>query len=193
MLQDQEILKMVDIGDQQGMKALFNRYYKPLVVFAEAYIHDLQEAEDLVQEQLVKLWTRKAFTDIAAGALSTFLFTVIKNACLNWAEKKRLPLISLELPHLQIAWEEAERMDDSREKLVIQAVKQLPERTQQVVELVMLKELTYKETATALGISVNTVKTLLKAGVKELRTMLKDKQNYLFFWYMQIRFKNEAH
>lgn len=192
MLQDQEILRMLNGGDRQGMEVLFNRYYKPLVVFAEAYVHDLQESEDLVQEQLVKLWTRKAFTGIAAGALSTFLFTVVKNACLNWAGKKKLPFISLELPHLQIAGEEAERMDDSREKLVRQALQQLPERTRQVVEIVMLKEHSYKEAAIELEISVNTVKTLLKAGVKGLRSLLKEKQDSLLFWYMQIRYKNES-
>ena len=53
MVQDSEILNMLDTRKEQGMKALFNRYYKPLVVFSGAYLHDLQEAEDLVHEQLV--------------------------------------------------------------------------------------------------------------------------------------------
>ena len=56
----------------------------------------------------------------------------------------------------------------------------------------MLKEHSYKEAAIELEISVNTVKTLLKAGVKGLRLLLKEKQDSLLFWYMQIRFKNES-
>lgn len=186
MVSDQEILRMLNTTGQQGMEALFHRYYKPLVVFAEAYLHDLPEAEDLVVEQFVKLWTKKVFTDLESGALSTFLFTVVKNACLNWTEKRRLALTSLERPHLQIAWEEAEHWEDSRGTLIEQAMCRLPWRTRQVVELVMLNEYSYKQTAEALGISVNTVKTLLKTGVKELRSLLKDKQEYLLLWYIYI-------
>ena len=81
------------------MDALFERYYRPLVVFAESYLHDLQSAEDLVQEQMVKLWSKQTFAGIVPEALGTFLFTVVKNACINWLEKKRLPVKSLDLLH----------------------------------------------------------------------------------------------
>ena len=91
------------------MDALFERYYRPLVVFAESYLHDLQSAEDLVQEQMVKLWSKQTFAGIVPEALGTFLFTVVKNACINWLEKKRLPVKSLDLLHYQIALEEAEQ------------------------------------------------------------------------------------
>ena len=100
------------------MDALFERYYRPLVVFAESYLHDLQSAEDLVQEQMVKLWSKQTFAGIVPEALGTFLFTVVKNACINWLEKKRLPVKSLNLLHYQIALEEAERLDDSAVELI---------------------------------------------------------------------------
>ena len=76
------------------MDALFERYYRPLVVFAESYLHDLQSAEDLVQEQMVKLWSKQTFAGIVPEALGTFLFTVVKNACINWLEKKRSSSLS---------------------------------------------------------------------------------------------------
>ena len=56
------------------MDALFERYYRPLVVFAESYLHDLQSAEDLVQEQMVKLWSKQTFAGIVPEALGTFLY-----------------------------------------------------------------------------------------------------------------------
>lgn len=183
MVRDHEILNMLNAGKEQGMESLFERYYRPLVVFADSYLHDLHEAEDLVQDQMVKLWTKRAFENVAAEALSTFLFTVIKNACINWAEKKKLPLMSLEMPHFQIAWEEAEQMDDSAVRLIREAMQKLPEKTRRVVECVMLQEKMYKEAADELGVSINTVKTLLKQGMKELRESLKDKQDYLLFLY----------
>lgn len=111
------------------MDALFERYYRPLVVFAESYLHDLQSAEDLVQEQMVKLWSKQTFAGIVPEALGTFLFTVVKNACINWLEKKRLPVKSLDLLHYQIALEEAERLDDSAVELIRGALEKLPDKS----------------------------------------------------------------
>lgn len=181
MAQDHNILNMLNTGNEQGMEHLFRRYYKPLVVFAEAYLHNVQEAEDLVQEQLVKLWKKQAYGSIAVGALSTYLFTVVKNACINWMEKKKLSLTSLDMPHFQIAFEEAEQMDDATVRLIHEAMEKLPGKTRQVVEQVMLHEKTYKDAAEQLGVSVNTVKTLLRQGMKDLRLHLKDKQKLLLW------------
>lgn len=179
MLKDQEILNMLVLGKRQGMEALFERYYKPLVVFAEAYTHDLSTAEDLVQDQMVKLWMKRAFEPVVAKALSTFLFAVVKNACINWMEKKKLPVTSLDLPHFQIALDEAEQMDESVVQLITAAMYSLPEKTRRVMECVVLHEKMYKEAAEELGVSVNTVKTLLRQGMKELRERFKDKQELL--------------
>lgn len=187
MQNDKEILGLLEKDITRGMDSLFNRYYRPLVVFAHSYLNDLAEAEDVVQEQMVKLWTCHAFDRVAADALGTFLFTVAKNACINRLEKKQLPLTSLDLPHFRIAQEEAGKMDDTAARIVFEALQKLPEKTRWVVECVMLEDKMYKEAASELGVSVNTVKTLLKQGMKVLKVELKDKQEYLLFLYIRAR------
>lgn len=191
MSSDHEILRLLGVDASRGMDALFKRYYRPLVVFADSYMHDLQGAEDLVQEQIVKLWTKQAFKEIEPEAFSTFLFTVVKNACINWAEKKKLPLTTLDLPHFQIALEEAQRVDQILVEWVAKALHELPEKTRRVVECIMQNERTYKEAAEELGVSVNTIKTLLKQGMRELRDKLKDKQDYLILMYIWKRWRSK--
>lgn len=182
MLQEQEILSALRDGKEKGMDALFERWYRPMVVFADSFLHDLHEAEDLVQEQVVKLWSAKVFDRIVPGTLGAFLFTVIRNACINRRKKKKLPVTALEeLSTVQVAWEEAVRMDEAGIRLIREALQQLPERTRQVVECVVLREKQYKEAAEELGVSVNTIKTLLRLGIKELRERLKGKQECIFF------------
>ena len=63
-----------------------------------------------------------------------------------------------------------------------EAVAGLPERTRLVVEGVALEEMSYKEVAERLGVSVNTVKTLLRLGMKELRERMKGKEDWLVLW-----------
>lgn len=64
------------------------------------------------------------------------------------------------------------------------ALEKLPDKTRLVVTVVMLQEKMYKEAAEELGVSVNTVKTLLKQGMRELRELLKDKQELIFYFYL---------
>ena len=179
---DAQIIALLQAGKRQGMNALFDRYYKPLVVFADDLLHDLPEAEDTVLEQFVKLWEKELYEHIHPNALSTFLFTIVKNACMNQITKKGLPTEQLDLPHYAIAQEESYLLDETIIETILAAVRKLPEKTQQVVQSVMCQGLSYQETADELEVSINTVKTLLKAGMRELRSELEEyKKMFLFF------------
>ena len=179
---DAQIIALLQAGKRQGMNALFDRYYKPLVVFADDLLHDLPEAEDTVLEQFVKLWEKELYEHIHPNALSTFLFTIVKNACMNQIAKKGLPTEQLDLPHYAIAQEESYLLDETIIETILAAVRTLPEKTQQVVQSVMCQGLSYQETADELEVSINTVKTLLKAGMRELRSELEEyKKMFLFF------------
>ena len=52
MVNDGQIIELLKAGKREGMNVLFERYYKPLVLFADGMLHDLSAAEDVVQEQL---------------------------------------------------------------------------------------------------------------------------------------------
>ena len=145
---DTEILALLQERKEAGMTALFERYYKPLVVFAGSYVRDVQEAEDLVQEQMVKLWEKGVF-----------------------------------------AQEEAEWLDEEAVAAIRQALGMLPEKTRRVVNGVVLEEKMYKEVAEELGVSLNTVKTLLRLGIRELRELLKGKEG--LFMLLCMRFREE--
>ena len=184
---DEQIIALLQAGKRQGMNALFDRYYKPLVVFADDLLHDLPEAEDTVLEQFVKLWEKELYEHIHPNALSTFLFTIVKNACMNQIAKKGLPTEQLDLPHYAIAQEESYLLDETVIETILAAVRKLPEKTQQVVQSVMCQGHSYQETSEELEVSINTVKTLLKAGMRELRSELEEykKMFLLFMLYPQ--------
>lgn len=168
-------------GSQTGIDRLFRRYYKPLVVFADAYLRHLPDAEDLVQEQLIKLWERSPWKDLNCHTLGSYLFTVVKNASVNALERKKILTRSLDMPHFQVALQEAEEMTDDRAFHIRHRLGELPEKTRLVVERVMLEDKMYKEAAQELNVSVNTVKTLLRAGIKQLREHCSNRSNLSLF------------
>ncbi|GAB7087179.1 RNA polymerase sigma factor [Marinifilum fragile] len=183
MITDQSILEHIRRGDKEGLDFLFRRYYKPLVLYANAFVNDIHKAEDVVQELFIKFWNDKLFDRLYNNTLSTYLFALVKNASLNHINKKDILSDTAEFSHLEIAEEEARRIAEEGIQKVKQAIEELPEKTRKVVECIMIQNMKYKEAAEELEVSVNTVKTLLRNGISKLKEDLKDHKDlfHLFF------------
>ena len=77
-------------------------------------------------------------------------------------------------PAAEAAEEEALSFSPELVQRIRKAVEALPEKTRLVVREVVVASKSYKETALQLDVSVNTVKTLLSRGLKELRRQFPD-------------------
>lgn len=177
--EDVGILKHLKAGDKEGMVLLFDRYYRPLVLFADSFLHNLTWAEDVVQEQFVKFWERKLFLTVHEKALSAFLFVLTKNACINALERRGIQTEDISDCCYEIMQEEMEDLDERTVNTVRQALEQLPQRMREAVVNVVCEGCSYAEAAERMRVSVNTVKTSLRKGMKELREMLGEKREFL--------------
>ena len=177
---DADILRWLEAGNPKGMNALFDRYYRPLVLFANQYLHDIPWAEDIVQEQFVKFWESKLFVGLQEKTLPSFLFTITKNACINAMERRGIETVGLEEGLHVAAEEEATELDEHTVLAVRQALKQLPERTREVVRCVICESYSYAKAAETLNITINTVKTSLQKGMKALRGILGERNDLIF-------------
>lgn len=182
---DYSILEAIKKGDKKGLDGLFVRYYKPLVLFANAYLNDIHLSEDVVQEQFIKFWNAELYNNLQTSkVLSSYLFTLVKNASLNQINKVDVLYNTAEFSHFDIAEEEARRLADEGIQRVHKALNELPEKTRIVVECIMLKNMRYKEAAEELDVSVNTIKTLLRSGLAKLKERLKDRKDLFILFFM---------
>ena len=55
---EQEILTLISCGNPDGLKSLFDLYYKPLCIFAMNFLDSFGESEDIVQDLFVKFWEK---------------------------------------------------------------------------------------------------------------------------------------
>lgn len=179
---DVNILKLLKSGDKSGMRILLQRYGRPLVIFADQFLHDLEESEDVVQELFIKFWENDLFNGICEKSLATYLFTLVRNACFNLVKRKGV--FERNLPEFyDIAEQEAMELDESTIQLVHGALDKLPRRTREIVYSVICEDYSYAEAAIRYGISVNTVKTSLRKGMKQLREELGNKRGILIFLF----------
>ena len=178
---DTEIMALLKEDLDRGGRLLFERYYKPLVVFADSCVTDPADAEELVQEVFYKFVRNKTWDKIKPRVLSTYLFRSVRNACINHLEQQKIVIPENELLRFDAIEEVAPTLDNELIDKLMDALDRLPERAGLVVRKIVLESKKYKETAEELDISVNTVKSLLAAGLKRLREQFPKEYLVLLF------------
>lgn len=187
---DKNILDLVRRDKVAGIQQLFGRYYRPLVLYADEYLKDQATAEDIVQELFVKLWEEDHLLKIVNTSLGAYLYSAVRNRCYSYVRQKDVLRGTKGLDYVDIPMEWIIDVDEERLDRVMKEIEELPDRTRQVVECVMLRDLKYREAAEELGISINTVKFLLKEGTKRLRDRLVTLGTGVFFFFLGRTFKN---
>ena len=175
-----EILTAFTKNPDEGGKLLFERYYKPLVLFADSFLTDIHFSEDIVQDVFYDFIKHRSYRQIAPEALTTYLFRCIRNTCLNRLRNRKL-VMEAELLKFEAAEEEAMTISPELIAAIRETIKQLPDKTRQVIVSILIQGKKYKETAEELNVSVNTLKTLLNYGVKQLRKQFPDTLLLIFY------------
>jgi RNA polymerase sigma-70 factor (family 1) len=167
---DARLIKMFESSPQEAFRELFARFYKPMVLAAKFYLKNDPEAEDLVQQLFVKVWEEKLYGKINSS-FRQYLQTSIRNICFNHLERMKLRAHVEPNPEALYDLEQAIDFLLHREESRIfeKAYDELPPQSRKVFELIYFSNQSYNETAKALNISINTVKSHLKNALGILR------------------------
>ncbi len=164
------ILQHIKNGDESSFRSIFEEYYSPLVSFANSYLLDRAEAEDVVQTVLINLWEKARYLEIESS-IDAYLFTCVKNSCLNQLKvlniRDKNNILFVE--GLMSYYSENDRVDPNLEQKLKLAIAELPARVQEIIRLRYGRSKKISEISTILDISENTVKTQLKRGKEKLR------------------------
>lgn len=170
---DKEICRLLGSMNPKGMDIMFDVYYKRLVVWANTFLNDLREAEDLVQEFFVFLWEKKDFRDMVPVALSSFLHVSVRNRCMHVLKKSKHVAFTIDLRELELVYEEYnERYDEILAK-VEEEIGLLPPQSNKIVSAVFVEGLKYREVAERFNVSLSTVKTLVGTSVRKMRDKIE--------------------
>lgn len=171
---DEELLQQMRLDDQQSFALLFRRYWQPLYLAAGRRLGGASEAQDLVQEIMVTVWSkRKELVTNDAGSLENYLFTLLKYGILDtlaYSHKKELRMKVLQQ---LIVLQESHVLEGliSKElgEAIHHAIEHMPVTMRKVVLLSRLHQYSIAEIAGQLSLSEQTVKNLLTKAIKRLR------------------------
>jgi RNA polymerase sigma factor (sigma-70 family) len=138
-----------------------------LLAAAKFHLGDAHEAEDLVQTALLKAWQRWEEIGVR-GAIEAWLFTVVRNLCVDHRRKKRAKPVGDE----PLKGEAAPLPAPDRLPEVQEAVRRLPEPYRSVLYFRLTQKLSYQEISEVMGVPLGTAKSLLCRGLRKVRERL---------------------
>lgn len=175
-------IERIKEGDEKAFASFFAYFYPKLMTLACRFV-DEYAAEDLVQEVFASYWERKA--TIEAEHLQSFLYKWLQNRCLDYLKHRSVVNdyeAQIRLAEMRIAFL-AESVDsndvlkevESRDlrSLLEEAIAKLPAKCAETFRLCYLHDLSHKEIAGILHISVRTVEGHIRQGLNCLRSYLR--------------------
>lgn len=160
-------------GDQEAFARLIDRESPRLLRFAQSILDSLDEAEDVVQETLVRLWETAELWRPEAR-IGTWLHAVCYNRCIDRLRRRRDfvdPSALDEMPDEQILPEGAMlRLEAVRD--VRAAVGRLPHRQRTAVLLFHFQEMPQSAAARVMGVSESAFESLLSRARRQMRAWL---------------------
>ena len=178
--------------EETGFEDIYLSYFSKMKYFAKEYVISEEDAENIVQDVFVELWENKEMLNMHMNLIA-YLFTTIKNKCLNHLRHKlvvqetasklqeeytislRMNLDSLE------AFDNNLFSDQDIEKIISRALDTLSEKCRTIFIMSKIEGKKQKEIAQELNISINTIETQMGIAYKKLRIELKDYFPILLF------------
>lgn len=139
------------------------------------------EAEDIVQETLIRAWERREELG-NVESVEAYLLTVCRNLAIDRRDKKDNQNVSLgeeemELPASDISPQERLEYEE-RLRRVHELFSKLPERQRTVMQLRDIEGLSYRETAQAMGITEDVVRVTLHRARAAIRQAFEKEEYY---------------
>lgn len=169
------VIRTLKSGDQKIFSLIYASYYKPLCLFCSFYVSP-EEAEEIVQDLMMYVWEKRDLL-VEDMSLKSFLFTSVKNRALNLVSRAHITRhVYEEYRSQQLKSLSALDTCYGTELLnaYMEALHELPKEQQEVYVMSRYKQLTHKEIADTLNVSVQTVNYRIGKALQFFRVKLKD-------------------
>ena len=175
--QDVELLRRIATDrDRKALSELYERYYNNLQRFLYRVTHDLELAQEGINDVMLVVWNR-ASTFSGRSKASTWILGIAYRKGLKLAEKanrwsSRFKAADWSESVEPVTASPGHTDEIATEDLINHALRSLPPKQRAVVELTYLQGCSYEEIAEIVDCPVNTVKTRMFHARASLRKLL---------------------
>jgi RNA polymerase sigma-70 factor (ECF subfamily) len=178
---DEALLVAYGNGDNAAASALVMRLTPRVLGYAARVLGDRAEAEDVVQEAMLRLWRIAPDWRQGEAKVTTWLYRVTVNLCTDRLRKsgRSVEIDAVVEPDDGRASIEATLIETDRAAALQTALETLPERQRQAVVLRHIEGLSNPEIAGMMDIGTEAVESLTARGKRALVRILSDRREEL--------------
>lgn len=170
------------VDKEQSFRAIFDRYYVPVQRFFAKRVFSAEDRLDLTQETFLRVY--KGIGGFRGEAqFGTWLFRIAHNTYLKWLRKADRPEVFIggddseviENGHASVDPNPLDKAMGRERRLVVRkAIADLPDQMRKCTQLRIEQDLSYREIASTMRLSIETVKVHLFQARKKLKESLGD-------------------
>ena len=170
-----DIIDRLNNSDESVIRVLFDEYYQYLCRSIYRVVPDSSISEDIVQEVFMELWKKRESIKITTS-IKAYLRRSALNRALNYLRKNKVKFEEeVQIPDhgsLDSGGQSNMEVMELQDR-INGIIDELPERCRIIFCMSRFEEMSYKEIAEALSISVKTVENQMSKALKILRTRLQ--------------------
>ncbi|MCG2613519.1 sigma-70 family RNA polymerase sigma factor [Terrimonas sp. NA20] len=176
ILPDTSLLTQLQAGSHDAFNEIYDRYWNKLYFVAYKHLGEAADAEEIVQEVFITLWSKKSALQI--DSLAAYLAAMTRYAVYHkLKQRKKIHITTLEKlddGSLRHAMEEGSFENKLLLEIVNRLANDLPEKCRLVFINNKLLDRPLPEVAEGLGISIKTAEAHLSKALKIIRTKMGD-------------------
>lgn len=182
---DLALLQRIVARDERAVAELYDRHSRLVFSVLRRILRSQADAEDVLQETFVRVWSRADTYDPALGSPSTWLTRIARNRAVDRLRAQRAradvdgrpPATEsgeIRMPVAAVSSRPDVRTDDMALATALRgAVARLPENQRVLIEAAYFDGYTHHELAEKFDVPLGTVKTRIRAGLAALRGHLE--------------------
>lgn len=171
VISEQELLCLLEGGDRNAFAEIFKRYHDTLLNFAYNKLRNHEEANDVVQDVFIKLWTVRKEAHIQN--LPAYLYTMLRNRIFSLMEHQTIVSNYQEsfknFNETQYTPTDYRVREKEFSEMIQKEIAALSPRTREIFELSRKSHLSNKQIALQLNLSEHTISDQIKKALRQLR------------------------
>jgi RNA polymerase sigma-70 factor, ECF subfamily len=174
---EEQLMRALQFHDEDALGAIFDRYHRLVFLTALRILHDIGEAEDLMQSVFFEIFQKAAQFDPAKGTLSKWILQYAYHRSIT---RKNYLVLRQFYKSVDVADADGHELRISKASLPAQEATQLAreslallnEQQREVVELVFFGGMTLREIADRSRQTFGSVRHHYYRGMRKLRDLL---------------------
>ena len=169
-------------GDLAAFEALYDRYSSTLYALLLRILNNPEDAQEVLQESFVKVWTSARMFDAERGSEVAWLISIARSKGIDRLRSRKIRSdrendagreISIHSSFVEKTTGAEVAMRSQESTAVRSALAELPDAQWIALELAYFEGLSQSEIAERLNEPLGTIKTRMQLGMKKLRERLK--------------------